>query len=69
MGSSEVPRKALLPKANSVKIRHLIHSEAEQINLLYILCCSTMLVPTSAQFMTAQVTALKFTVQEFAKYP
>lgn len=71
VGSSEVARKALFPKANSVKMRHLTHSEAEQINLLYILCCSTMLVPqpTSAQFKPAQVTVLKFTAQEFGKYP
>lgn len=34
VGSLEVPRKALLPEANSVKIRCLTHSEAEQINLL-----------------------------------
>lgn len=70
VGSLEVPRKALLPEANSVKIRYLTHSEAEQKNLLYILCCSTMLVlqPTPAQFKPAQVTALKCAVQEFGQY-
>lgn len=53
VGSSEVHRKALHPKANSVKVKHLTCCEAEQINLLYFLCCSAILVPTLAQFKLA----------------